>query len=192
MPDSELAHSPQFSPARPKNGGSMYLRNQSEAALVYTPHRSRALINDYEDETASPAFAYSPSRSDVQQTPVYKTLLNQRRDQHALMSPLRRKLTEAERERDELCHVMRNNFVALDAMHAESKIVLGLQAECFQYQSQIMRLMSFISRDTTGMNVNIARLREMRNSLENLRSNLQATSELLQTITSELPAGNNF
>lgn len=182
MPADQLENSPQFSPARPRNAGSIFVHNQTELSLVHTPDRSCI-----DGAIVFARLEYSPGGNTLQNPTLDRKILNMRREQNALMSPLRRRATEAEIQRDTLLI----NFQTLGDAHEESQRVLGLQAECFQCQSKITRIMNFVEQDTAAMNGNFLRLREMRNSLEILKSNLRTTLEALQIISGELP-GTSF
>lgn len=200
QPANQLEHSPQFSPARSRSLlGKLSSTATEQQQLFFSPTRD----NTSQRESG---IVWSPkpsllwvehSTTVAQDTPLDKRLLRQRREQHALISPLRKQLTEAEKRameaeqaRDAVFSAMESNVAALNATHAESQMVLGLQAECFHCQAQIALLMCIIERDTALMNGNFSRLRDLRCELEVLKGNLQTTLELLQIIVGELPSGN--
>lgn len=188
MPADQLDHSPQFSPARPRNDITVYLHNQSNGGLVNTPGRSRALFSGSEDGAATftmmARFTNSPENT-VQQTPVDRRILNIRRaqearlrEQNALMSEAQRRAMEAERVRDTLLE----NFQTLGDAHAESQIVLALQEGCLDRYNQIRELTRIITQDTAAMHGNFLYLRGLRNSLENCESDLEKTLKTLKDI----------
>lgn len=190
LPADQLAHSPQFSPARLRNGGVMYLCAQSDDALVHTPNRSQAFIR----------FEHSPENT-LQHTPLDRKILNTRREQearlreqHALMSPLRKQATdaemraaEAERERNELAIAFSNNVGTVNQAHLESQRVLTLQEDCLCRHEQIMELTRFIRKDTTAMRGNFLYLRNLGDSLEICKSDLEKVLKTLQDLCVGLP-----